>query len=160
MIIKLVFDGLCICLVAPPSQILFKSPSVSQDIWKRQGSGGQQWANRISCKITGCHVARADAHGWGELSGDSASASHCVIWVPSAMPCSVQAFGLWPQATCCCLLLWPQALGKHSLPCKWKGRMDRPRCMTGRPHKEARERNLITHCCWQVDFLSGIIFMT
>lgn len=76
MIIKHAFDALCICLVVPPSQILFKSPQAHQDIWKRQGSGSWQGINCISCKITGYHSTSADARGWRHLSGDAASASY------------------------------------------------------------------------------------
>lgn len=95
MIIKHAFDGLCVCLVVPPSQILFKSPSARQDIWKREGSGGSQWANCISCKITSYHSARADTHGWRELSGDAASASHGFLLGPQ--PGQPSPFGLWPR---------------------------------------------------------------
>lgn len=158
MIIKHAFDGLCVCLVVPPSQILFKSPSARQDIWKRQGSGGWQRANCISCKITGYHSARADAHGWRELSGDAASASHKFIL--GQQPGEPSPFGLWPRGH-----LQPPApvpgFREALTVSQQEGRRDRPLGITGRLHEGAAERSLIAWCCWQMDFESGsIIFMT
>lgn len=155
MIIKHAFDGLCVCLVVPPSQILFKSPSARQDIWEREGSGDSQWANCISCKITSYHSARTDTHGWRELSGDAASASHGFLL--GLQPGRPSPFGLWPRGH-----LQPPALclasGKLSLPCS---RRDGPLGITGRLHEGAGERSLIAWCCWQMDFESGsIVFVT
>lgn len=95
MIIKHAFDGLCVCLVVPPSQILFKSSSAPQDIWQRQGSGGWQGINCFSCKITGSHSTSADAHGWRHLSGEAASASHGFIL--GQQPGQLRPFGLLLQ---------------------------------------------------------------
>lgn len=95
MIIKHAFDGLCICLVVPPSQILFKSPQAHQDVWKRQGSGSWQRINCISCKITGSQRTSADACGWRHLSGDAASASHGFLL--GQQPGQLRPFGLQLQ---------------------------------------------------------------
>lgn len=95
MIIKHAFDGLCVCLVVPPSQILLKSPSAHQDIWKRQGSGGWQGINCISCKITGYYSTSADARGWRHLSGDAASAAHGFLL--GQQPSQLRPFGLQAQ---------------------------------------------------------------
>lgn len=147
---------LCVCLVVPPSQIFFKSPSTHQDTWKAQSSGGWQWANHIRCKIMGYYNARTDAHGWRELSRGTASASHWFLsgQQPGRPSPSVS------DHKCPCPVVLPLTSGMFWLLTE-EERTGRHLGVTGKLHEGAGERNLITWCCWQMDFESGcVIFNT